>query len=355
MTLLGYFPKPLFTRAELWYHGLMIPVLFPVGNYLFLRERYFTDPAVFGWGTLLVAGLYVVSLVVLTAVVKGIFRCYPGVRQVGQRNVLALLAVTTLTVGLAVFDVWTYSLFPVFRRPFAWDTVRTIVVLGIVFDLLLCFVLGIQYTYSRWQENQTEKEQLKRVTLQQDFDALRQQINPHLLFDSLTALLPLIRQDQPRAGVFVDHLALVYRYLLGMTNQPLTTLEAELSFIKSYGYLLSTRYQSGISVEIEVDPARYRANLPPLSLQLLLDFAVRQYMASGQPLALRIDTAPAGGLRVRYTFQPHAVPLDPEAGALVALRAKYRPLPVPPVLVPVDDTCFIITLPLLAEGTAITV
>lgn len=116
------FPKLLFTRPELWYHGLMMPVLFPAGNYLFLHDRYFTDPAVFGWGTLLVAGLYGLSLVVLTAMVKIIFQRYPGVRQVGQRNVLALLAVTTLTVGLAVFDVWTYSLFPVFQRPFDWGT-----------------------------------------------------------------------------------------------------------------------------------------------------------------------------------------------------------------------------------------
>ncbi len=249
-----HLPKPLFTRPELWYHVLMMPVLFPVGNYLFLHERYFTSPSVFAWGTGLVFGLYWLSLGILTAVVKSIIRHYPAARQVRQRTLIALLAVTTLTSGLAVFDVWMYSLFPVFSRPFDWGTVRAIIALGVVFDLLLCFVLGIQYTYSRWQENQTEKEQLKRAALQQDFDALKRQINPQFLFTSLTSLSALIGQDQQRASVFVDHLSNVYRYLLGVAHQPLTTLGAELAFINSYGYLLTTRYQSGISLTIAVDP-----------------------------------------------------------------------------------------------------
>ena len=345
-------PKPLFTRPELWYHMLMMPVLFPVGNYLFLNERYFTDPAVFAWGTGLVFGLYWLSLVILTAVVKIIIQQYPAARQVGQRTVIALLAVTTLTVGLAVFDVWMYSLFPVLSRPFDWGTVRVIVGLGIVFDMLLCFVLGIQYTYSRWQENQTEKEQLKRAGLQQDFDDLKQQINPQFLFSSLTSLSALIGQDQQQASVFVDHLSLVYRYLLGMAHQPLTTLGTELAFINSYGYLLTTRYQSAISLTIAVDPARQSANLPPLSGQLLLDYAIRHNIASVlKPLRIRIDTTPAGALRMQYNRQPRSGRFRDDTNELATLLAKYARLSVPPVVVLDDDLCFTITLPLLAEST----
>lgn len=110
-----HLPKPLFTRTELWYHGLSIPVLFPVGNYLFLGERYFTDPAVFGWATLQGALLYGSSLIVLMAVVKGIFQRYPGVRQVHQRYTLTLLAVTLLSVGSVVLATWLFSLFPVYQ------------------------------------------------------------------------------------------------------------------------------------------------------------------------------------------------------------------------------------------------
>ncbi len=350
-----HLPKPLFTRPELWYHVLMMPVLFPVGNYLFLHERYFTDPIVFAWGTGLVFGLYWLSLVILTVVVKRIIQQYPDARQVGQRTVMALLAVTTLTVGLAVFDVWMYSLFPIFNRPFDWGTVRAIGSLGVVFDLLLCFVLGIQYTYGRWQENQTEKEQLKRAGLQQDFDALKQQINPSFLFTSLNSLSALIGQDQQRAGVFVDHLSNVYRYLLGMAHQPLTTLGTELAFINSYGYLLSTRYQSAISLTISVDPARQSATLPPLSGQRLLDYAIRHNVVSvAKPLRIRIDTTPAGELRMQYNRQPRSGRFRADTDELTTLQAKYAGLSGPPVAVLADDLCFTITLPLLAESTVFT-
>ncbi|GHB75335.1 sensor histidine kinase [Persicitalea jodogahamensis] len=347
-------PSPLFTRTELRYHVLMIPVLFPAGNYFFLHERYFKDPVVFLWGTLLVALLYGLSLILLTVVVKIIIRQFPDVQQVRQRNGVALLAVATLTVGLAVFDVWVYSLFPIFERPFSWGTVRAIIILGVVFDFLLCFVLGIQYTYSRWQENQVETEQLKWAALQYDFDTLKQQIDPHFLFNSLTSLSALIGQNQQQASLFVDHLAKVYRYRLSTSTQSLTTLSAEISFINSYIYLLKTRYQSGILVHIDVDPARGSAILPLLSLQLLLDYAIRHNVVSMQkPLVVHITTREQD-LRVAYNRQPRPLRLLTGPDELVALLAKYATLPIPAVEVSDNGIEFSIRLPLLAEVISVT-
>ena len=348
-------PNPLFTRTELWYHGLMIPILFPAGNYFFLHERYFADPVVFLWGTLLVAVLYALSLILLTLVVKIIIRQFPDVQQVWQRNGIALLAVTTLTVGLAVFDVWAYSLFPLFQRPFSWGTVRAIIILGGIFDVLLCFVLGIQYTYSRWQENQVENEQLKRAALQHDYDLLKQQIDPHFLFNSLTSLSALIGHNQQQAGLFVDHLAKVYRYRLSASSQSLTTLNAEIAFVNSYVYLLTTRYQSGISVHIEVNPKQGSATLPLLSLQLLLDHAIRHNVVSTQkPLTIRIATTPAGSLRVGYNRQPRPLRLQTGTDEMVALLARYATLPVPAVEISDTGTELFIILPLMAEGISVT-
>ncbi|WP_198174722.1 sensor histidine kinase [Spirosoma arboris] len=333
----------------------MMPILFPAGNYFFLRERYFTNAAVFGWGTLLVFVLYVFSLVVLTAVVKLIIQQYPDVRQVRQRNLVTLLAVTTLTVGLAVFDVWAYSLFPIFERPFTWTTVRAVVLLGVLFDVLLCLVLGIQYTYGRWQENQTEKEQLKRAALQQDFDDLKQQINPDFLFNSLTTLPALIGQDRQQAGVFVNHLSKVYRYLLGTTSQSLTTLDAEIAFVNSYIYLLNTRYQSAISLQIEIEPSLRSANLLPLSLQLILDYAIRHNVVDAQqPLPIGISTTPTGVLLVKFKRQFRPAGGNEASDELATLLARYKTLAVPMVATVDDDGCFTITLPLLAEGTVVT-
>jgi hypothetical protein len=345
-----HFPKPLFTQSELWIHGLTIPILFPVGNYLFLDSRYFTDPAVFGWGTLQTCFLYSLSVVILTIVVKIIFQWYPDVAQVRKRYITALLAVSTITAGSTVLATWMYSLSPVFRRPFSWETVNGALWLGATFDILLCLVLTIQYTYGRWQENQTEKEQLKRAVLQQDFERLKHQINPHFLFNSLTSLSVLIGQDQKQASSFVDHLAMVYRYILSAPAHSMTTLEAELNFIKSYSHLLKTRYQSGISIQFNVDPHWYPANLPPQSLQMLLDHATRHNIISAKkPLIIHISSLPASGLLVQYNRQPKMNRFGPESDTLTALLAKYASMPIPAVVMNEDASCFTIILPLLME------
>ena len=315
----------LFTRRELWYHGLMMPVLFPAGNYLFLRERYFTDPVVFGWGTLLVFILYVLSLVILTATVKSIFRRFPDARQVRQRNLLALLAATTLTVGLAAFDVWAYSLFPVFRRPFEWGTVRAILLLGVVFDLLLCFVLGIQYTYTRWQESQTEKEQLKGLVVQQQIDQLKQQINPHFLFNALNAISSLIAEEPKQAEIFVDTMSRVYRYMLQAGQLPVVTLTDEVQFVRSYIRLLTIRYQTGLQTTIHIDPVCEEYQLPPLTLQILLDDIIQHNtLKVNSPLCVNISTTSDKWLHISHNRQPRTVLVDTGLPGFDTVCGRYR-------------------------------
>ena len=326
-------PKRLFTRRELWYHTLMMPILFPAGNYLFLHERYFTDPVVFGWGTLLVFGLYVLSLVILTVAVKSVFWWYPNVRQARLRNVVALLVATTLTVGLAVFDVWAYSLFPVFDRPFTWGTVRAIVLLGLVFDMLLCFVLGIQYTYARWQENQTEKEQLKSVVLQRQLDSLKQQINPHFLFNALNSISSLITDEPEQAEEFVDEMAKVYRYMLQANQYPVVTLAEEVQFVRSYIRLLTIRYKTALLTSVQIDPACESAQLPPLTLQILLDDVIQHNtLKADKPLCISIRTTPDRWLRVSHSRQPRTVLVDTRLPGFDMIVQRYlsvgRSLPV---------------------------
>lgn len=318
--------KQLFTRRELWYHSLMMPVLFSAGNYLFLRERYFSDPVIFGWGTLLVFFLYWLSLVVLTAAVKGVFRQFPDARQVRQRNLVALLVATTLTIGLATFDVWAYSLFSVFNRPFDWSTVQAILLLGFVFDLLLCFMLGIQYTYTRWQESQTEKEQLKSLVVQHQLDRLKQQINPHFLFNALNSISSLIAEDPKQAEVFIDEMANVYRYMLQAANQhALVALADEVQFVQSYIWLLRIRYKTALQTTIHIDARCECAQLPPLTLQILLDDIIQHNtLKPDKPLHIQISTTPDRWLRISHNRQPRTILVDTRLPGLDTVINRYR-------------------------------
>ena len=197
------------SKQELWYHSLMMPILFPVGNYFFIGPRYFSDSQVFIGGTLLVFVLYWLSIATLTIAIRLVIYRFPEMQQTVSRTTVMLLVVGTLTVGLAILDVFLFHLFPIFQTPFDWPTVRAILILGLIFDICLCTVLNVFYTYSKWQENQTESEQLKRVAVQTQLDTLKSQVNPHFLFNCLNSLSSLISEDPAVAERFVDEMSKV--------------------------------------------------------------------------------------------------------------------------------------------------
>jgi LytS/YehU family sensor histidine kinase len=154
-----------------------------------------------------------------------------------------------------------------------------------------------------------EKEQLKKTNLQGQYKSLKNQVNPHFLFNPLNSLSSLIADEPQRAEQFVDEMAKVYRHLL-QTNRPadtpgretdLTTLTNELTFIESYFHLLKTRYASGIQLEITIDSADEDRLLPLLTLQVLVEKAVKHNVIhAARPPIIEIKSAPNGHLLVRY-------------------------------------------------------
>ncbi|MGV3556876.1 sensor histidine kinase [Larkinella arboricola] len=342
-----------FSRWELWYHLLMMPILFPIGNYYFIGPRYFEDGRIFALGTTIVFGLYWFSVITLTLSVRWVIRRYPGVEQATLRTLVMLVLVGGLTVGLAVLDIFVYSLFPSLGVPFTWPSVRPILVLGLVFDLCFCVALNVFYTYRQWHHDQTENEQLRQATLQHQLDTLKLKINPHFLFNSLTSLSSLIGEDQQRAEQFVDQLSKVYRYLLQSNTRELVSLQTELEFMGSYTDLLQTRYGSGLRIDQATDAALLDHLLPPLSLQTLIDNAIKHnVMSTRRPLFITIQTTREGRLLVRNNVQRKTVKMDLSQARLTNLMAKFRQLGSEEVQVLETDTYFEVSLPLLVSQSA---
>ena len=116
-----------------------------------------------------------------------------------------------------------------------------------------------------------EKELLQQLTLQNEFESLKSQVNPHFLFNCFNTLSSLISEDPGQAVKFLDELSKVYRYLLRSNEEGLTTLKSELQFIRSYFQLLKSRYGNAVEMDIEVDRKYENYLLPSLSLQLLVE------------------------------------------------------------------------------------
>ena len=157
--------------------------------------------------------------------------------------------------------------------------------------------------------------------------ALQAQVNPHFLFNSLNSLSSLIDDEPQRAGQFVDELSIVYRYLLKANDQALTTLAGELDFIQSYYHLLKTRYGSGLDLTIQVKADHLTRLLPPLTLQLLVENAVKHNVTSPKrPLSLAIFTDEAGYLIVRNNLQRKQVRVLSNGVGLSTIASQLRNL-----------------------------
>lgn len=255
------------------------------------------------------------------------------------------------------------------KLPF-WQHPDLFVQTGVVLDLIF-FALGISYRHRREAVNKAilekelerEREQRHREYLEADLTlqrmqqektemqmrALQSQINPHFLFNGLNTLSSLIDESPTQAADFVNELSNVYRYLLRSNENELTTLQIELRFINSYFHLLKTRFGHSIRLEVSVDESYLETQLPPLTLQLLVENAVKHNVVlAKKPLIIRIQTTDDQQLIVENSLQRKTLRVESNGVGLSNIAVKYRLLNQSPPLIEEHDDLFRVTLPLLA-------
>lgn len=206
----------------------------------------------------------------------------------------------------------------------------------------------------RLAQAEKEKERLRAATLHSQLEALKQQVNPHFLFNSLNVLDSLIEEDPQRARVFLEELSTVYRYLLRANratdrDQPLTPLRAELDFIESYYHLLKTRHGEGLHLDLRVENGCETRQLPPLTLQLLVENAVKHnVILPDQPLTIEIFTH-GDRLTVRNNLQRKRSRVASHGVGLTNILTQYQMLGQEMPVVEDDGTSFSVTLGLISE------
>ncbi len=222
-----------------------------------------------------------------------------------------------------------------------------------VFYVTLYELVFYRQDSSRYQQalaqSEQEREKLRVANMQSQLDVLKQQVNPHFLFNALNSLSSLISEDPKQAEQFVDKLSGVYRYVLRANEQHLTTLESELQFIEAYYHLLQTRYGTGLSLTVAVDNRHRSCQLPPLTLQLLVENAVKHNVVSPKrPLVITIATDEQGRLVVQNTLQRKTTRVLSNGVGLTNIVAKYQMLALLPPSVEERSDWFIVRLPLFA-------
>lgn len=213
---------------------------------------------------------------------------FPDLNYTFKRIALLVSGVVVFCiVSSIVLDAFFRKI--IFKLPLSLEDTILNIQISLCISLFVMAIYESVFFFMKWKEAMMKTEELKKANLQNRFDALKTQVSPHFLFNSLNSLTSLIEEDQKKAISFVQELSQVYRYLLQSNEKHLTTLEDELSFIKAYLFLLQTRFGNNLIINIDVHEKVMQKKLPPLTLQLLIENAVKHnVISSAKPLTISI-------------------------------------------------------------------
>jgi len=261
-------------------------------------------------------------------------------------------------VAIVAVAAFSFVLDPLFNQLSARNTLllpeiaeskrRYILVLrSLVISGLFYFIA--YYLYMLWekQRNLLEIAELKQAQLAASLSSLKEQLSPHFLFNTLNTLSTLTQE--PTVKEFVAELAEVYRYVLRYKNEDTATLQQELDFIDSYLYIVKTRLEEAIEIEIDVGENLLHRKMPPLTLQLLLENAIKHNIASAaRRLKITIKSSTGGdSLVVTNNLQLRTSVQSTTGIGLDNVRQRYRLLFDMEIDIVQTSMAFTVKLPLV--------
>lgn len=276
---------------------------------------------------------------------------FPQVEQTPKRLwTLAALSVLFTSVATVLLRLPLQQLLPQYFSPFWPDHLRASI-FNLIPTVVVLMVYEARHSFQQWEQNVRRTEQLTRAGVQSQLEALQSQLDPHFLFNSLNTLSALIDEHNLPAQNFVEQLADVYRYVLLSRDKATVPLAEELGFVATYVALQKARFRDNLQVEQDVPPEALLQHVAPLSVQLLIENALKHNVASREhPLHLAIRYEPRGPyLVVENMLRPRTAGLGPSTGiGLQNIIHRYELLQAPlPVEINKEAGWFRVRLPLL--------
>jgi len=189
---------------------------------------------------------------------------------------------------------------------------------------------------------------LLKTNAETRFEVLKNQVNPHFLFNSLNTINSLIVTDQQAAVNYVNNMSDVYRYVLKSHELNSITLDEELRFINAYTHMLKGRYGNKMHIDCSIEASYSQCQLPPMALQILVENAVKHNIASySKPLHIRIYSSHNNMLVVQNNLQKRADPAPSTGVGLQNLNLRCKYLSNHHLIIQQTETCFTVSVPLM--------
>lgn len=216
---------------------------------------------------------------------------------------------------------------------------------GISVDMIVISIYYSHYLVHFWKKSVDKYEDLEQENLKAKYDALKSQVNPHFLFNSLNTLTGVVEKDQKQAVLFIKKLSDIYRYVLEQQDKELVEIAEELDFLRNYIYLTKMRYGKGFHYQINI--SSLNKYIVPLGLQILVENSIKHNVVSDD-LPLNIQIYEEGSyLVVSNNLQKKKTIHENGAIGLENLKNRYGYLTQEPVIVQIDRTNFTVKIPIV--------
>jgi sensor histidine kinase YesM len=270
---------------------------------------------------------------------------YPLKRLVLESISYVLFVFITSFIITLLIELLLRQSFSLDKIPFKWLINHTILPMQI--SVVIAFLLISRSFLLEWRKSAIEAEQLKTEQYAQQYQTLKDQLNPHFLFNSFNVLSNLVYENPDVAARFIQQLSKIYRYVLEVQQEKLIKLSSELEFAENFLSLQKIRFEEGLQYEIKV-VSKTDFYLPPLSLQMLLENAIKHNIASmANPLHIEI-LVKGDQLIVKNNLQLKSSLSEESTGiGLSNIRKRYELLSNEPVLLEETNGFFVVKLPLL--------
>lgn len=250
-------------------------------------------------------------------------RKFPEISKTGRRLLLSgLFILIWMSVGGTPFKI----LFGVctVEESITWDAHKDFIPFNFIAATVICLAYEAFYFFDKWKETFRLNEELKNQQIRTQYEVLQNQMSPHFLFNSLNTLTTIIAEDQKNAIKFTEKLSEVYRYILHNKDRELVTLKDELEFVKAYLFLLSIRYPDNLSIAYNISPKYDALNLPPLTLQMLVENAIKHNIISkSKPLHIEVYVENGKSVIVKNNLQKKEVLEKSTKTGLENIRKRY--------------------------------
>ena len=318
----------------------------------FLRGDVKTDIFVFTWSAVVWISLWKGN----QALVVIIDQYLTWLEQPGKRFVVGVICMViyTITISMIIYTIffgliWGQDVMAQVRSDFPAFIYTPV---GITSTIM---VISHSSSFLKaWRQSAINFEKLKKEKLMVEYEALKNQVNPHFLFNSMNVLTSLVYEDQDKAVKFIRELSKVYRYVLDSRHKDLVSLEEEMAFVESYIFLQKIRFENNLVIDIDIDEEKMQNFVPPMALQLLLENAIKHNVVSEKrPLTIRIKSEDKA-LIIQNDLQ-EKLSKDSTGIGLENLKQRYQIISNEPITIKKDEAYFTVIIPLLTRNIPISI